>query len=274
MRRAALLLPLLVGCGRRIHGSDDVPEDDPSKAWSRVLRAAVTPDGVDYDRVDEDRETLQDYVAWVGEHGPVMDGLRESKEDRRIAFLMNAYNALVIEALLQERDRTGALPASVRDVRFGPWALRDNWSFFLGQRVKVDGEWTTLYHLESHRLLARYQDPLPHVGLNCASRGCPPLRWWSERVGSKKLQPQLEEALEDWLADGALQQTETGYAVSELFFWYEDDFTYWSHADNLCQYLVEYVDQDAADWMLEHFGDCSLERIPYDWSLNAPPGGE
>ncbi len=272
MRRALLLalLPLLaVACGRRVHVPGDAPEDDPSRAWSRVLRSAVVPEGVDYDRIDEDRDVLHEYVAWVAEHGPVMDQMRESKEDRRLAFLMNAYNALVIEAVLQERDRTGALPASVKDVRFGPWALRDNYSFFLGQRFAVDGEWISLYHLENHRILARYQDPLPHVGLNCASRGCPPVRWWTERVGRKRLQEQMGEALEDWLADGALQPTETGYAVSELFYWYEDDFTYWSDADNLCQYLVDYADQDAGDWMIEHFGDCPLERLEYDWALNA-----
>lgn len=273
MRRLALLL-LLAGCGRRVHVPADVPEDDPSEDWSEVLRRSVRADGVDYDRIDEERETLQRYVAWVSEHGPVRDTMRESKEDRRLSFLMNAYNALVIEAVLQERDRTGALPGSVKDVRFGPWAVRDNYSFFLGQRFKVDGEWTSLYHLETHRILARYQDPLPHVGLNCASRGCPPVRWWTEKVGRKKLQPQLEDALEDWLEEGALQKTETGYAVSELFFWYEDDFTYWSDADNLCQYLVDYADEDAGEWMLDHFGDCPLERIEYDWTLNAAPGVE
>ena len=81
-------------------------------------------------------------------------------------------------------------------------------------------------------------------------------------------------ALEDWLEDGALQKTDTGYAVTELFFWYEDDFTYWSDADNLCQYLCDCTSEDAADWLYEHYEDCPLERIPYDWRLNAAPEGE
>ena len=267
-RVAPVLLSLLVGCGQRIHVDRDVPEDDPSDDWADLLEEAVTEEGVDYGHIDASRDVLQDYIAWLAEHGPVLDTMRESKEDRRIAFLVNAYNAFVIEGVLRHQPID-----SVTDVRFGPWAMRDNASFFLGQRFKVDGEWISLYHLENHRILARYQDPLPHVALNCASVGCPPLRWWREKVGRKKLGKQMGAALEDWLEDGALQKTDTGYAVTELFFWYEDDFTYWSDADNLCQYLYDYASEDAADWLYEHYEDCPLERIPYDWRLNAAPEG-
>lgn len=258
----------LVACGQRVHVDRDVPDDDPRDAWSALLAESVTEEGVDYHHIDASRDVLQDYVAWLAEHGPVLDTMRESKEDRRIAFLVNAYNAFVIEGVLQNQPIE-----SVSDVRFGPWAARDNWSFFMGQRFKLDGEWISLYHLENHRIFARYQDPLPHVGLNCASVGCPPLRWWTEKVGRKKLGKQMGAAMEDWLEAGALQETETGYAVTELFFWYEDDFTYWSDADNLCQYLYEYTDESAADWMYEHYEDCPLERLEYDWTLNAAPEG-
>jgi hypothetical protein len=264
----ALSLPLLVACGQRVHVDRDIPDDDPSDAWAELLRESVTEEGVDYDHIDASRDVLQDYVAWLAVHGPVTDTMRESKEDRRIAFLVNAYNAFVIEGVLRHRPID-----SVKDVRFGPWAAKDNASFFLGQRFELDGEWISLYHLESHRIFARYQDPLPHIGLNCASVGCPPLRWWTEKVGRKKLGKQMGEAMEDWLAAGALQKTETGYAASELFFWYEDDFTYWSDADNLCQYLYDYAAEDASEWLFEHYEDCPLERIPYDWTLNAAPSG-
>ncbi|MEC7948454.1 MAG: DUF547 domain-containing protein [Myxococcota bacterium] len=267
-RHALLALPLAAACGQRVNVDREVPEDDPRDAWSALLQESVTEEGVDYDHIDASRSVLQDYVSWLAEHGPVTDIMRESKEDRRIAFLVNAYNAFVIEGVLRNRPL-----ASVKDVAFGPWAVRENWSFFLGQRFKLDGEWISLYHLEQHRILARYQDPRPHVALNCASVGCPPLRWWTEKVGRKKLGKQMDDALEDWLADGALQQTETGYAVTELFFWYEDDFTYWSDADNLCQYLYAYASEDAAAWLFEHYDDCPLESIPYDWSLNGAPTG-
>ena len=83
----------------------------------------------------------------------------------------------------------------------------------------------------------------------------------------------MEDALEDWLEGPALVATPNGFAVSEIFFWYEDDFTYWSDASNLCEYLYEYAPAEASDWMIDHFDDCRLERIPYDWSLNAAPAG-
>ena len=263
-----LALFSLLACGQRIEVDREAPEDDPRDAWAELLEASVTDEGVDYAHIDASRGVLQDYIAWLAEHGPVLDTMRESKEDRRIAFLVNAYNAFVIEGVLRHQPID-----LVTEVRFGPWAMRDNASFFLGQRFKVDGEWISLYHLENHRILARYQDPLPHVALNCASVGCPPLRWWEEKVRGKKLEKQMERALEDWLADGAMQKTDTGYAVTELFFWYEDDFTYWSDAANLCQYLYDYADADAAEWLYAHYEDCPLERLPYDWRLNAAPEG-
>jgi hypothetical protein len=261
-------LALVTACTRDISVPSHAPEDDPSDAWRELFTEAVGPNGVDYDRIEEEHEVLWDYVAWVGEHGPISDHMRESKEDRRLVFLMNAYNALVIEAVLQNRPIDG-----VRDVQFGPWSAVDGASFFVGQRFDVDGESVSLYYLEQQRILHRYQEPLLHVGLNCASVGCPPLRFWVERSRGRRLQAQLERAMREWLRGPALEETETGYAVSELFFWYEDDFTFWSEAENLCQYLDVFAPPEAAEWMEEHAEDCPLEQITYDWSLNEAPAG-
>ncbi len=264
------LLPavLLGGCAEFVQIPVEVPEEDPSREWSALLQQSITPRGVDYDRIDAERETLHSYLAWVGEHGPGLDEMKEGAEDERIAFMANAYNAFVIEGVLRHQPLR-----SVLDVGEGPWTIKPGSGFFVGQKFRIDGDWQSLYMLEQQDIIGRYQEPLVHVALNCASRGCPPLRWWSPRG----MTGQLRRQMKTWLSRRGMQKTNSGYAVSEIFFWYEDDFLDWSSAENLCQYLLPFVSSaDLNACMHEHSYVCPLYRTPYDWDLkrlDAGPGG-
>ena len=64
------------------------------------------------------------------------------------------------------------------------------------------------------------------------------------------------------------QKNENGWAVSELFVWYEKDFTRWSQAETLCEYLADYAEEDLKDWLLNQGPECDLPTFAYDWSLN------
>ncbi len=260
---ALMLLVGLLGCSRRLELSEEVPKANPTSAWREVLEAAIRPEGLSYAHVEAHRAELQRYLAWVGDHGPITDGYKESAEDKRISFLVNAYNAWVIEAVLQN-----APLASVQDLSFAPWSLKPGMSFFLGQQIRVDSDNTTLYRLERHSIVNRYQEPLLHVALNCASRGCPPLRWWPE----SGLQATLQASIRAWLAtETGMQPMGDGYGVSEIFFWYEDDFLDWTDARDLCEFLAPYTKGERHEWLARNSEDCPLQRIPYDWSLNVAP---
>jgi hypothetical protein len=159
----------------------------------------------------------------------------------------------------------------VRDLRFGPWRPAGS-AFFYGLRFRVDGEWTSLHVLEQQDIVARFQEPLVHAALNCASRGCPPVQWFD----SLNLQAQLREAMRAYVrSDVGMRRTETGWAVSEIFHWYRDDFLDWSEAPTLCAWLAPYADGEAEGWLAAQGEACPLEVLPYDWSLNqhtATPG--
>ena len=101
--------------------------------------------------------------------------MRYSQADRKIAFLINAYNASVIAGVLNNGGRS---LSSVLDVTAGTFPARGA-GFFLGQTFQIDAEWLTLYHLEHQYLLGDFEEPLIHAGLNCASVGCPPLRYYT-----------------------------------------------------------------------------------------------
>lgn len=255
---------LAAGCAEHVRVPAQAPAADPSSAWARVLEGAITPEGLDYAAIDEERVVLHQYLAWVGAHGPGLDELREADEDKRIAWMANAYNAIVINDVLQLQIKD-----SVQEVGGGVWGLQPGSYFFAGRKHRVDGDWQTLFMLEQQDIIGRYQEPLVHLALNCASKGCPPLRYWRPRG----LTGQLRRALRGWLEGGAMRETDAGYAVSELLFWYEDDFVAGTGAESLCAYLADFTEGEAQQWMRRHRRRCTLERIPYDWSLNAAPPG-
>lgn len=263
MRSLSLLLSLavLAGCSSRVVLEGDVPRGDPTRLWLRVLDDAVTEDGlVDYDHIESKRDTLHRYLRYVGEHGPGMDGWGESKERRRLAFMMNAYNAAVIEGVLRHQPLQ-----TVQHIGHPLDRVRPGAGFFLGQRFRVDGDWQTLYILEHQDIVGRYQNPLAHVGLNCASRSCPPLRGWTE----EGLNDDLERAMTEWVQADGLQCDDSGCRASALFDWYRDDFLDWSFADTLCGYLADFATGDDKAWLEAHEADCPLQFQDWDWSLNA-----
>ena len=271
MRRWCLLLSScsLLGCAERLsplepsgrlHGN--VP-----RRWATLLTESTSPTGrVDYDNIRRQRDILDRYMAWAAVHGPESDRMSYTEEDKKIAMLANAYNAAVIYAVLERWPLD-----SVRDVKLGLFRSPPGAGFFLGQEFRIDGEWVSLYFLEHQYLLGNYEDPFIHVMLNCASQGCPPPRYWED----EDLDRQQEDALRAYLASPrGLRQTDTGgWAVSELFLWFEDQLVDWSDADDLCAFLAPYAPGGAArGWLEGRQGHCTLDTFPYDWSLNVAEG--
>ena len=259
LRSCLIALPLLAACTEDLGPTMEAPRDNPSLLWAGLLRRSSTPDGVDYDMIARNRSALDRYMAWIAVHGPISDEMRESQEDKRLAFRLNAYNAAVIYAVLAHRPLS-----NVRDLRHGIWQTPGT-AFFLGQRFRIDGEWIDLYHLEHQYIAAAMQEPLVHAALNCASKSCPRARWFDER----KLQRTLEEAMRFYLStEHGLRGQGEGYAASEIFRWYAEDFTDWSDADTVCAWMIDYVPIEAKPWFEANAEECPLEWIPYDWSLN------
>lgn len=90
--------------------------------WSSVLRENVEDGLVDYENLAEHREALDRFLGQLSVAGPTgTPGLFAARGDR-VAYWINAYNALVLRAVL-ERYPTGTLfkltgPAPERDYVF------------------------------------------------------------------------------------------------------------------------------------------------------------
>ena len=198
----ALLLTLILTSVCR---ADSWTED-----YSRLLAKYVTPSGVKYAAWHDnaaDRAALEKVVAAVARQKP------EGSRDEKLTFYFNAYNANVLQGVLEKYP-----VKSVRDIAplFG---------FFTQSRITVAGEKMSLNHLEKD-VIHGLGEPRMHFALNCASASCPPLR--PKAYTSAKLSEELDQQTTAFLNNNpyGVKATEDGKKVdaSKIFDWYGGDF--------------------------------------------------
>ena len=187
--------------------------------------------------------------------------------DQSIAFWINAYNFFMLSEILTDRP-DGKLVSSVWDYggRVNPFVD----SVFERETFVVGGERMSLNDIEKGRLLGKdyadrgWKDARVHFAVNCASVGCPPLRQ----------QIYTADNLEAMLKDNVRRAFNSPYHlkiqgdrlyVTELFKWYEQDFS--KAAGSVRSFIRQWADNDTA---AEVAKTSSLDYIDYDWSLNRP----
>jgi hypothetical protein len=232
--------------------------DHSHQAWSVLLRKHVV-------LLDGGKASRLDYAAVVQERGALQEYLhslaRVSESEfnawprpEQVAFLINAYNAHMVEKVLTRYPNL----KSIWDFgRFFGNPFRDEFFSLLGARMSLDG-------IEHGILRKRYGEPRVHYAVNCASVGCPMLRE-AAYVGIH-LEAQLEEQARRFLSDRARNRVRAGrLEVSKIFDWFREDF------QPLERYLARYA---------EILSDEPQERrriaeraapitfLDYDWSLN------
>jgi hypothetical protein len=213
---------------------------------------------IDYERLRADDVALRAFVGWIAVHGPESGHFKLLDDDRRLAWHLNAYNALVLWGVLQRWPLE-----SVRDV---PGPLGAGSGFFWGLRFFVDGERRHLHGYEQATILALYEEPLSHAALSCASVGCPPLR--AELYRADRLGEQLTDQMRRWVNAGAVRlDPESGFAFSSIFDWYAEDFRAWAGAETPCEAVLPYAEGALAEALVAA-PDCPRSFAPYDWSLN------
>jgi len=207
--------------------------------WEAALRRWVDDLGrVDFNAIREDPDGLRGQVAHVAETSPESFKSRDGK----LAFLINAYNALA----MSHAARSGILPAS--KVRF----------FYLS-RHEVGGRKISLHKLEND-VIRPLGEPKIHFVLNCMVRGCPRLP--QEPFHPETIQPQLNKAAVEFLgSERHVQVDDAGRKVrlSSILKWYKDDFL--AQAPSLLEYVNRYREKKIPL-------DYEVEFLPYDWTLN------
>lgn len=261
----SLWLSATIGCSQSSVPAKYRPADTRSfgnAEWAAVLRAVVTPDGyVRHDLIESNaggaRDALYRYVGLINAVGPDNRPELFPTEDDRLAYYINAYNALCMYAVSQRGYPSnvllsGAYPGSI----------------FFSDRFIVGGTSLTLDGLEKSRL--RAVDPRTHFAINCMSRSCPPLL--DAPYEPATVQAQMDQAGRRFLSDprGAQRDGER-VQLSKIFDFFTGDFVdpYRARTGRRDADVLESIRQYAAPDSPVH-GAVGYSYMGYDWSLNRP----
>jgi hypothetical protein len=185
--------------------------------WTAVLQRFVDETGrVDYEALARDRAGLDAWLARLVRQGPKSTPVLFPTRSDRLAYYLNAYNALVFQGVLlrgPERDSV--------------WkgGLFSGSAFFVSTKFRLDGETSSLKALEDDLIRRDFADPRIHAALNCASIGCPRLP--REAFVPEKLDAQLDAAMREFVEDGrhvAVDPARRTVTLSKIFDWFEKDF--------------------------------------------------
>ena len=212
------------------------------KQYEALLSGAVKGTLVDYNAVERERTTLMAYVNYVAKATP-----EKWNRSEKLAFYINAYNALVLHAVLLHQR-----PARVLDVD----------GFFDKIQYTVAGGSMTLNALEEQKI-RRSGDPRVHFVVNCASYDCPPLAPFLYR--GRDLDAQLEKQTRLFLKQknaAYFTGLKNNIEISELFKWYEKD---WGLKADVVKFIARYRPD-----LSSKLNDQSLQLTyrKYNWNLN------
>lgn len=259
---AACLLLLQTGNGLR--AQEPLPElsanlEYSDKSYQALIAkyAVEEGDGVDYaawQASATDMATLDDYIRLIGQVSPTSHPALFTSRDRARGYWINAYNALVLDAVLDLWPLD-----SVRDLKVSLSSrIVPGKGFFYDSEVVVGGERTNLLKLEEH-VLELLDDPRLHFALNCASESCPVLR------ASDWTDAELTQAARDFVNTPENVEVVNGRLyLSRIFKWYKKDFP----AD-IAAYLRNYADPALAAQLTKAAAEkYSVRYRDYNWSLN------
>ncbi len=240
---AAVLLFFAVG-----HSASSIAQmTDPYEAWGRVLAKHVDDRGrVDFHGVAADQADLDSFLQYVRRVSPRSARASFPDDDARIAYYLNAYNAIAMFNVIDS-----GFPRELGAAR--------RLAFFSVKRFTVGGERMSLYTLEND-VVRPLGDERVHFALNCMSAGCPRLP--REPLRPERLSGMLDAMAREFFAERRNLEVLPGQKrlrVSSILKFYREDFL--RKAPTLVAYINKYRSQPIPEGY-------EVEFIDYDWTVN------
>lgn len=225
-------------------------KDDPDSIFDAVLSRYVSKDGlVNYKGLKGDKEFMK-YIKYLSNTGTET----MPSEKHRLAFWINAYNAFVLNGVLEEYPIK-----SVLDVGWLPH------SFFIRKKFKIRHGMITLRAIENEKIRGAFKEPRIHFAINCASMGCPKLL--TEAYRAEKLEQQLEAQAKFFINNKTknyLDKENNILYLSSIFKWYAGDFI--KNGEKIEDYVAKYLNAEDAEFLRNN--KVAVKYLDYDWGLN------
>ena len=221
--------------------------------WSNVLTGFVDEQGrTDFDALAVDRNALDEFVAYVASVSPASAPELFPRGADVLAYHLNAYNALVMRGVIDERVTDGFTSFFKRQV------------FFRLRKVTVGGQAMSLSTYENE-VIRPLGEPRVHFALNCMVRSCPRLP--QQQFSADGLEAELKAAAREFCNDPRNVRVDAAARevwLSSILDFYTEDFVPDGRRESLIEYVNRYRDEPI-DLKL------AVKFIPYDWTLNRQP---
>jgi len=243
-----------------------------------VLAYFVRDGRVDYAALQIGRAVLDEYIAQVA--AATTDEFASWSEADQVAYLINAYNAYVLETVIDNYPIKAAgffkKITSPKMFSFPDNSIRQIDGVFDGIPHKVAGTEMTLDDIEHATLRANYNEPRIHFALVCAAVSCPPLR--EEAFRAERLDEQLDSQGNIFLNDPRLNRFEADRSevyLSKIFDWFGDDFRQFAsdtgyQRDEKVNGVLTFVSRYLVSRVVGYLatGEYKVDFLSYDWTLN------
>lgn len=252
-RRAFLASPMVALAPHGAAAQAPFSLDVWIERWEAILRARVDAQGrIDFAALRADPRPLTAVAAMLAQAGPRTTPGALPNAATRMAFLINAYNALCMHGIVER-----GVPNSLNVI--------DRFAFFGRTSFALDGGQITLKGLEDN-VIRPLGDERIHFALNCMVVACPRLP--REAFRPATLEAQLQASRVEFCDSPyhvRVQPDRSTVHVSGIFGFYTADFVP-AKAPN----LIAYVNQTRRTPVPANF---RLQYLDYDWTINRQPGG-
>ena len=215
--------------------------DTAQTNYASLLKSYVKNGRVDYRGLaKKDMGKLDMYLKSVG------TSKLPTKRAERIGFYVDAYNAIVMKAVIAAN-----YPKSVLKVK----------GFFDNRKYEVAGQTVSLNQLEKKILNPYAKDARTHMVLVCAAVGCPVIE--NKPYFGSNINKRFDAASRRYLQGATGAQVSPGnLQLSHIFKWYEGDF---GGATGRLAFVKKYLSKD----QLKAAGaNPKISFFEYNWQLN------
>ena len=256
-------------------GTQGIPDDIANSVQALKRSAIINDSGVDYTKLRESEEYVR-FRAKISSSLKIFDLKDLHTREEKLAFWINLYNLLTIDAVLQygvERSVTegwfgvirffrraaymvGGYRFSLEDIEHGILRANRGVPFFPGKQF-ADDDPRSAFIVEEF-------DARIHFALNCASKSCPPIAYYT----STRIDDQLDLAAANFIrGETAIEKSGVMLIISRIFKWYAHDF---GGRVGILAIIKKYLpENDIRRKLIENFGkDVMVQYAPYDWHLN------
>lgn len=247
----------VVTVGEYVVANQRIPLEQIDHAvWGRLLQKYVDAKGlVDYaswKASAADQRALDAYLSHLSSAAVS----RSTNRSAKLAFWINAYNAVTVKGILREYPTSSIRNHTAKLVGYNIWK---------DLQLPVEGKSYSLEQIE-HEVLRKMGDPRIHFAIVCASIGCP--RLLNEAYTANKLDAQLTDNAKAFFADPTKFQYDASrktIAVSPILEWFAEDFG----QDQVAQMrrIAPYLPNAMAQ-QLAQSGAARVSYLDYDWGLN------